>query len=186
MRLFVAIELSKKVQSALARVQASLGKTFSDVRWTQPDRMHLTVKFLGDVADSDVDSTARAVRDVAANGSRFELVVEGTGCFPPQGFVKIVWAGVREETGSLLETAKQLDEALLPLGFPQELRPFSPHLTLARIRRDESDGALRTAVDACTFAPVRQAVSKLTVMSSVLSRNGPTYTPICTAQLGRT
>lgn len=160
--------------------------TFRDVRWTAHDRMHLTIKFLGDVPDRDVDRTAKAVRDVAAKGACFELEVAGAGCFPPQGFVKIVWAGVREETGSLLESAKQLDEALLPLGFPQELRPFSPHLTLARIRRDDSDGALRAAVEACEFPPVRQRVSKLTVMSSILSRNGPTYTPICTAKFGRT
>ncbi|MCH7591641.1 MAG: RNA 2',3'-cyclic phosphodiesterase [Planctomycetes bacterium] len=185
MRLFVAIELSDRVRSVLADVQASLGATSHGIRWIPRDRMHLTLKFLGDVPDRDVDGVAKAVRSVAKELKGFDMEIAGAGCFPPRGPVRIVWAGLQEKSGTLAECAKQLDQGLHPLGFPQELRPFSPHLTLARLRHDDSDGALRTAVEKCTYSPVTQAVSKLTLMSSVLSRKGPTYAPICSARFSR-
>lgn len=147
--------------------------------------MHLTLKFLGDVPDREVDGVARAVRSVAKELKGFDMEIAGAGCFPMRGPVRIVWAGLQEESGTLLECAKQLDQGLHPLGFPEELRPFSPHLTLARLRQDDSDGALRTAVEKCTYSPVTQAVSKLILMSSALSRNGPTYAPICSARFSR-
>ena len=181
----MAIELSDRVRSAIADVQASLGATFGGIRWIPRDRMHLTLKFLGDVPDRDVDGVAKAVRGVAEELRGFDMQISGAGCFPMRGAVRIVWAGVQEESGTLLECAKQLDQSLHSLGFPQELRPFSPHLTLARLRHDDSDGALRTAVERCTYSSVTQSVSKLILMSSVLSRKGPTYAPICSARFSR-
>ena len=185
MRLFVAIELSDRVRSALAGVQAALGATFSGIRWIPPDRMHLTLKFLGEVTDRDVDDVAQAVRGVAEKSKGFEMQIAGAGCFPKQGAVRIVWAGVQEESGTLIESAKQLDESLHPLGFPQELRPFSPHLTLARLRHDDSGDALRAAAENYAYPSVTQSVSKMILISSVLSKKGPSYAPICSARLGR-
>lgn len=185
MRLFVAIELSDRVRSAVATVQASLGATFRGIRWIPRDRMHLTLKFLGDVQDRDVDGVAAVVRKVAEASKGFDMEIAGAGCFPSHGAVRIVWAGIQQESGILLECAKQLDQSLHALGFPQELRPFSPHLTLARLRHDDSDGALRAATADCAYPPVMQSVSKMILMSSFLSRKGPTYAPICSARFCR-
>ena len=141
MRLFVAIELSKKVRSALSRVQSKLQAECSGVRWVPPENIHLTVKFIGDVSDRDVDAVARAVAGVAAEVRPFDMEITGSGCFPPRGPVRIVWAGVGEESGALLGCAERLEDALWELGVAREPRRYSPHLTVGRVRRDVSEGS---------------------------------------------
>lgn len=138
----------------------------------------MTVKFLGEVKDDDVNGICDAVQSAAAASSGFDLTVEGCGCFPPRGGVRIVWAGLNEPTGALLSCVEGLETALAEIGFPREGRAFSPHITIGRVKFDESGGAIRRVVDRHTFPSARQSVDSLTLMSSVLSPTGPTYTSI--------
>lgn len=186
MRLFVAIELSSKVRSALSRVQSTLRVECRDVRWVPAENIHLTVKFIGDVSDRDVDAVARAVTGVAGEVEPFELEISGSGCFPASGPVRIVWAGVHEGSGALLRCAERLEDALWELGVAREPRRYSPHLTVGRVRRDVSEGSLRAAVDTCHVRTILQSVSALTLMSSDRSSKGPIYTPVSKTKFGRT
>jgi 2'-5' RNA ligase len=186
MRLFVAIELSKRVQSELGNVQTDLSRDCDGVRWIPSHQLHMTVKFLGDVPDRDVTKVSEAVAAAAARAAAFELEIAGCGCFPPRGPARIVWAGANEPTGTLLQCVDNVEGELEPLGFPRERRRFSPHLTIGRVREDRSGGRLRAAVEAYTFDSMEQAVSSVTLMSSVLSPKGPTYTPVSKANLGQT
>ena len=106
------------------------------------------------------------------------------GCFPPRGPVRVIWAGVREETGALLACSEAVDSALELNGFERERRSFSPHLTLGRVREDRSGAVLREAVAHRELAETIQSVASIKVMSSVLSPSGPTYTPVSVANLG--
>lgn len=184
MRLFVAILLDEAVREALRRVQESLRKRCADVRWTPPHQVHLTVKFLGEVADRRVSEVAGAIDRAAKGSSPFTMTVSGTGCFPPRGAARIVWAAAEEPSGAMVACVAAVEEELARLGFAKESRPFAAHLTIGRVREDRSGGAIREAVLKAAYAPVEQNVDRLTLMSSVLSPKGPTYTPVHTAVLG--
>ena len=186
MRLFVAITLDDDIRSALSRVQAGLGRECNGVRWIPAEQLHVTVKFLGEVPDANVTSVAEAMTRGAARATPFSMDLGGCGCFPPRGGVRIVWAGIHEESGALLRCADVVEQELVQIGFQKERRPFSGHITIGRVREDRSHGRIRSAAEAFQFDPVSQSVSTVTLMSSVLSPQGPTYTPVGKANLGRT
>ena len=184
MRLFVAIEFDERVKSVLDNVQTGLGKLCDGVRWIPPHQLHVTVKFLGEVPDPAVNEVAEAVARSAAKAAPFTMEVAGCGCFPPHGAVRIVWTGLQEPSGVLLQGAEAVESELEQIGFKRERRPISPHVTIGRVREDRSHGRIRSAVEAFTFDSVEQSVGSLTLMSSVLSPQGPTYTPVSKTALG--
>lgn len=184
MRLFIAIEFSDEVRSTLSEVQAGLAPKCEGVRWIPAEQVHLTVKFLGEVPDRDVNKVAEAVARAAATATPCGLAIAGCGCFPPRGPVRIVWAGGSEGTGALLQCVEGVETELAQLGYPKERRPFSPHITIGRVKEDRSGGRLRSAVEDHTYPSVEEAISSITVMSSVLSPKGPTYTPVSRTKLG--
>ena len=185
MRLFVAIELDDDVRAALVRIQDKLGRRCNGVRWIPASQIHLTMRFLGDVPDVGVPQVSQAVAAGACSVQPFDFEVVGCGCFPPGGRpVRIVWAGVREPTGALDACVAAVEAQLERAGHPRERRPFSPHITIGRVREDRSGGTIREAVEAVELKPRAQSIRSLTVMQSVLSPAGPTYTPVSKAALG--
>jgi 2'-5' RNA ligase len=185
-RLFVAIELSERTRSALGRIQADLASKCDGVRWIPAHQLHITVKFLGDVPDGDVSKVAEGVGRAAAACDPFSMEIGECGCFPPRGPVRIVWAGAAEASSALMQCVEAVEAELQPLGFPRESKPFSPHITIGRVREDRSSGGIRAAVQAYGCGKEQESVSSLTLMSSVLSPKGPTYTPVSKAELGCT
>ncbi len=183
MRLFVAIEFSDRVRKTLKKVQDKLRPRCDGVRWTPVEQVHVTVKFLGEVPDPKVMGVADAMKRAVANVAPFTVAVGECGCFPPKGRVRIVWAGMKEESGELARCAQAVEDEMEKLGFARERRRFSPHVTIGRVREDRSDGRNRSVVEAHSFDPVEQNVSAIRLMSSVLSPQGPTYTPVSTVNL---
>lgn len=184
MRLFVAIELDAAVRSALKALQDRLRVGADGVRWVRIEQVHLTVKFLGEQPDDRVPRVCEAVAGAAAAAAPLAFDVTGCGVFPPRGKVRVVWAGVRPEDDRLARCFASLESALDAEGIPREPRPFSPHITLGRVRDDRSGGRLRAAVDGTSFAAHRQTASSITLMSSVLGPGGPAYAVVKTAHLG--
>lgn len=185
MRLFVAIELSDAVRTALQRVQDSLRRRCEGVRWVRMDQVHLTVKFLGEVRDDSVAQVSEAISRGAAAAAQFDMEVAACGCFPPRDTVRVIWAGVREQSGALLRCVETTEAELEAIGFERERRRFSAHLTLGRVRDDRSGSSLREAVDKAELRAVDQAVKSVVLMSSVLSPQGPTYSVVSRAVLGK-
>jgi len=183
-RLFVAIELSDEVRSALAVAQNAFGRTIDGVRWVRPEQLHLTVKFLGETPDADVPRVAEAVARGAARSRPFEMQLTECGCFPPRGPVRIVWVGTHDPSGSLQDCVNAAEDEMEKIGFPKESRPFSAHLTIGRAKEGRSTGEVRSAVESAKVKPVRQAVHELTLMSSVLSPKGSSYSVVSRSKLG--
>jgi 2'-5' RNA ligase len=183
-RLFVAIELEDEVRSALAALGAAIGRSCEGVRWIPTEQVHLTVRFLGEVPDGEVNGVAGAVARAATRAEPFTFELADCGCFPPRGPVRIVWAGVREPSGALSGLVEAVNSELEKEGFERERRPFSPHITIGRVREDRSGGRVRAAAGGETFGPVEQPVQIVTLMQSVLSPKGPTYTRISRTSLG--
>lgn len=184
MRLFVAIELDEQIRAALAHAQAALRPSCDGVRWVAPQNLHLTVKFLGEVPDREVTGVTEAVARAAADAVPFDMQIAECGCFPPRDMVRIVWAGAVDTPGALLRCVEGVEKRLEDVGYPRERKRFSPHITIGRVREDRSGGCVRSAVEGHALDRLEQSVSTLTLMSSVLSPKGPTYTPVSKPKLG--
>jgi 2'-5' RNA ligase len=184
MRIFIAIELSESVKKSLYRTQHTLKDSCPDVRWIPAEQLHLTVKFLGEVADSDVDAACQAMARAAAASKPFTMRTQECGCFPERGSVRIVWTKAADEGGLLARCVEAVEAQIEPLGFPREHRPFAAHITIGRVRDDKSKGRLRAMVEAHRGANVEQEVASLTLMSSELSPKGSTYAAVSRSKLG--
>lgn len=132
MRAFVAIELPESLRQALAREQSRFRAVCPDARWTRPEGIHLTLKFLGEISDAQVDEVKKALQGIG-RFEKFTVRAQGFGFFPDARRPRIFWAGLDAppEIGRL---AAQVEGAMAPLGFPPEDRAFRPHLTLARFK----------------------------------------------------
>ena len=150
MRLFVAVDPTDAVRAALARAQATMrdGAPHADVRWVDPKNLHLTLKFLGNVADERAGEVARAVTAAVAGHAPIALAARGLGAFPSLRRPRVVWAGLVAGVTPLRGVASALDGALVPLGFPPEARPFAAHVTLGRVRSPKGIDRLASAITA--------------------------------------
>lgn len=133
LRLFVAIELPDEIREALARVQDDLRKrTALRLRWTRPEGIHLTLKFLGATPPGRVQALVEALR-AAVPPFHLELRPDGVGNFGGRNNLRTVWIGLHGDVEPLETLAGSIDRAVVPLGYAAETRPFRAHLTLARI-----------------------------------------------------
>jgi 2'-5' RNA ligase len=141
MRAFIAIELPESIRAALRREQASFRPASPDARWTQPEGIHLTLKFLGEISDRKVREVCESLKNLGQFES-FAVGLKGFGFFPDARRPRVFWAGV-EAPASLRRLAEQVEEAMGRIGFAREERPFRPHLTLARFRVPQPQPALQ-------------------------------------------
>jgi 2'-5' RNA ligase len=188
-RLFIAIELPSEVLSTLAEIQTRLKQTAPPrvVKWVNPDGIHLTLKFLGDVPveqRSDLENTLEAaVREQTA----FDLATDGLGCFPNTRRPRVVWVGLQQNIKALQALRDAVESHIAPLGYPTEERSFNPHLTLGRVRREAApeDAAQFGKLIESASAPKVSAwrVDGVSLMRSELQREGAVYTELLRAPL---
>jgi len=148
MRLFIAIELPEDVRAAIAREQTRLRALCagnSGIRWTAPDSLHLTLKFIGETPPERMPALAGALQALEPFAP-FEVAVRGFGFFPDARHPHVFWAGFEVPPG-LGHLACTIDAALASAGTPRETRAFTPHLTLARFRAPRADPALLRAIE---------------------------------------
>ena len=191
LRTFIAVELEPEVRDALARVQAKLKRGAPDgaVKWVNPEGIHLTLKFLGDMPVSKVSKVADAMAAARAGLGAFDLAVEGRGCFPNYRRPRVIWVAANDLSGSTLTRLQAAVERLVsPLGFPTEEREFSPHLTLGRIARNVSPAAEaavgQLVLDTVVERIALQRVTAVSLIRSDLRPTGPVYYTLATAVLG--
>lgn len=189
-RSFVAIELPEGLKLELDDlVERLTSHGQSGVRWVDPHSIHLTLKFLGDVAVDRLDDIAAALTESVRGIFPFRLGLGGLGVFPNPKRVRVAWVGVSGETDKLRQLQRQVESTLENLGFAAESRPFTPHLTLARLRdRVSADERARFGqlIDATPFE-ARHAidVDAINLMRSQLTRQGAVYSRINSIKLGR-
>ena len=138
-RAFIAIELPAEVRSALAELQASLqAEPQPAVKWVDPYGIHLTLKFLGNTDTGKISGVTGAIEQAARGFTPLALEVKDLGVFPNFKRVRVVWVSVGGDISRLKQLQQRLESSLVPLGFARESRPFTPHLTLARVREKAS------------------------------------------------
>lgn len=179
MRTFVAIDFDEGIRRQLAALQTRLKPKCPKVKWVDPRQIHLTLKFLGEIAEGQVAAISEALGTLARECRPFEVKVEELGCFPPGGGVDVLWVGLKDPSGQLTACQAKCEDLIEPLGFPRERRRFSPHLTLGR-NRDRTNGPkIRAALAAEPTAVVgTQTVTGVTFYHSKLTPQGPIYKPL--------
>ena len=177
MRLFVAIELFRALRTHLTQLQDAIRILSPNLSFTRPENLHLTLKFLGEVADRDVPALTDALASISPVGE-FELTTTGIICFPDRGRIRVISADV-QPNATLLELQQRLDAVTELKCFPREQRPFHPHITLARARTPVPAPMRQTLTAAATTdkpAPTMTA-HEFVLMESRLHPKGAGYTP---------
>jgi len=155
-----------------------------DVAWVVPGNLHLTVKFLGAVADGRIGSIVGALTGTAADVSPFDANFAGLGAFPSATRARVVWAGVTGGAGAMVDLAVRVDAALAALGFARDERPFSPHITLGRVRQPGRNPALTQDLRSAAGQEFgRLHVAGVSLMRSELLAQGARYTELATVSL---
>ena len=180
LRVFCAVELPGDVRERVGVYVAGLREKFPHVRasWERPEKLHLTLKFLGEIKPARVDELNAAAERAAARVSTFHIKLSGAGAFPPRGPARVLWLGVADEAGGLAALQRHLEDECAAEGFPREYRPYSPHLTLARLRTPAGVRPLAEHHRASSIETPPFAVSDLVVMRSELGPAGSRHTPL--------
>ena len=166
MRTFVALEAAGEIREALGCVQEKLVRTGAKVKWTKPDNLHLTLKFLGEIDNAQAESMRVHLREVARQHAPFDIEFAGIGTFP-----RVVWAGCRGRLDRLISLAKAAESCADRIGIPAESRPFRAHLTIGR-----TNGRVRIPEIGTSFG--KQIVDEFVLMKSERTPQGPIYTPV--------
>ncbi len=182
MRCFIAIEIPEDIRAELADLQKELaGKVDirkGDVKWVEPESMHLTLKFLGEVPDNQVVQVCNITKDVAGRHRRFDFVVREGGSFGGHS-ARVLWIGAGLDCPELLEVQQDLEDDLADAGWPQESRQFSGHLTLCRIRNSKAGEKLGRLIEQYHDYDLGVVhAGSITVFESQLTGQGPLYTPL--------
>ncbi|MBN1366821.1 MAG: RNA 2',3'-cyclic phosphodiesterase [Dehalococcoidales bacterium] len=186
-RSFIAIELPENVQKELTRLQNIL-KTGNPswFRWVSPDSIHLTLKFLGDISSDKIEEITMAVKDASKDISQFSLQIEGLGVFPNLNRIQVVWVGLGGDLNILRELQKQIEINMAILGYPEERREFTPHLTLARVRFQPPPNELQKFTKTFnTTVPGngKFSVTEINLTESQLTPHGAVYTKLASIAL---
>lgn len=183
MRLFVALELGDGIIRAAGELIAELRHRAeriapaARVTWLTPERLHLTLSFIGQTDAARADAIAASLQHPFA-GPPFGVTIAGLGVFPGRGSPRVLWAGIVEGGDRLLDLEKQLRARWARIRVLLDERPYRPHLTLARVR---SAAGLRSAalLERLEHTPLGTTqVEAITLFESRLSPKGPTYVPL--------
>ncbi|MFC1958019.1 RNA 2',3'-cyclic phosphodiesterase [Chloroflexota bacterium] len=188
-RSFIAIELPDRLKQELGQLEARLKSgNQSWVKWANPDSIHLTLKFLGNIAQDRSGEITRVMEEVAKAVPPFHLEVKDLGAFPNLKRVQVVWAGICGEVDKLGKLHQGIESNLERLGFAPETRPFKSHLTLARLRDHASpDERLRLGqlISETRFQAGSFEVDNISLMRSKLTRGGAIYSRISLVALNK-
>jgi len=186
LRAFIAIDLPEDVRSKTQELVRDLAAVSEGVKWVEPEKLHLTLKFLGDVDENETYHICQAMSRAVAAIEPFDIQSLGAGAFPKIERPRTLWIGVGAGSDELIALQAAIDDAMADLGYARDPKRFLPHLTLGRVKKPGrwlSDVSRmigeRAAFDA-GMSPVREVV----LYSSELTSEGPLYSPIGRSELG--
>jgi len=188
LRVFVAIELPKHIRDAIEKQTSRLRLALGDdsIRWTPIQNIHLTLKFIGDVAASHTDFLKQLLVREANSHAQFDLQIGGLGSYPASRAPRVIWLGVYAPA-ELTSLQKSVEAGVFRLGYEQEKRAFSPHLTLGRVRQNaisSKSPKIRATLDAMQLGNIGLAkVDSIHLFKSDLYPSGSIYTKLFSAPL---
>ncbi|MDT7041082.1 RNA 2',3'-cyclic phosphodiesterase [Candidatus Nitronereus thalassa] len=188
LRTFLAIDLPSSLHLAIEQKQNQLKSVLPGINWVKSDNLHITLKFLGDTPESQIDDLRQIVEQAVKGTLSFVLTLRGFGAFPDKRAPRTLWTGIESEENVLEHLAAQVEAAVVSLGFPEEGKPFRPHLTLARIKKDHRElgqAIEKAGVLADPFIFGRLLVEQVTLFQSDLRPTGSVYTKLWAVPLAK-
>ena len=184
-RTFIAIELNQDIRARLVALQRSLATAAPDVKWVEPENLHVTLLFLGEVDDRELPAVCRAVQDAVAAQPAFPLTVRSAGCFPNVRRPRVLWVGIAQGLHEVVAIHDAVESPLLALGcYRHEDRRYTPHVTLGRRRSEGPAAALgRALAQHQDWLAGETTVAAVHVMASQLTPHGPAYMVLSRAHL---
>lgn len=174
---FIAIDI--EAFSKLVEFEKEIKETGANIKLVKPENIHITLKFLGDTEETLIDEIERIMKEAVKEIDPFNIQLKGTGVFPNQNYIKVIWIGINQ--GDQIGTiAYKIDEQLSKLGFKKEKRGFSSHLTIARVKTAKNKDKLLEIIekykDVEFTGIIRVGLIKL--KKSDLTPKGPIYTTL--------
>jgi 2'-5' RNA ligase len=183
-RSFIAIPLDPEVSRAAVRLIERVREPGDGIKWVPTDNLHLTLKFLGDVHNTEVPQVCAVIRAVCKAHAPFELKFSGTGGLPAIDRARVLYAGVADPSGTLTEIVMALEHQLAALGFKPEPRDYKPHLTLGRAKARKAGNQVMERLRQESDADLGSMfVTEVQLIASFLDKAGPTYQVMDTVEL---
>ncbi|MFW9777718.1 MAG: RNA 2',3'-cyclic phosphodiesterase [Candidatus Heimdallarchaeota archaeon] len=181
-RLFICVEVSEL--SILKEIDPVLRQlSLPGVKPVKSNQLHITLKFIGETPDESISSIKSGLAKVEF--TPFSISLNGLGCFPNLNYIRVVWIGIQVGQPDLTNIANQVRAAIDSLGFPREKRPFSPHLTLARVKKlgSSEKQTIHTLIqDNQDISFGKQTIDAVILKKSTLTPKGPVYEDIITVK----
>ena len=185
-RTFVAIPIPAEIRRRLVEVEQDLMPAKAGVKWVPEDSFHVTLKFLGYVEPERLEAIAGGVEAAIQGTGPFEVELAGVGAFPKITRPSVVWVGVTRGGQEMISLADRIDREMAKIGFEREKRPFSPHITLGRVKSPENLSGLRELIERHRNREVGSfGVEQVNIMRSELRITGPIYSVISDFKLMR-
>jgi 2'-5' RNA ligase len=190
LRTFVAVEVSNAARRYAQSLMGELESKLTGVHWTRRDNLHLTLKFLGDIPESEINGVCRAIRAAVAAQQPFEIQCAGLGAFPSDARPRTLWVGIRQGDERLRQLQGEIDGQLTSYGFAPERRRFHGHLTIGRIRQrigltaDQVNQVCQLVDRERSAEGVFMELDQVVTFSSFVDSTGRVYQPIDHAELG--
>ncbi len=182
-RCFIAIEMPTALKDAMAERTENVRRSGADARWVKAENLHLTLKFLGSVSEETIEPIKSALLEAVKRHSGFRLRFRGAGVFPDRKRPRVVWIGA-EDSGELVSIQKDVEEAMSALGFEAEKRPYSPHLTIGRLKSPRRREILIRELDAISTVDFGSMdVAEVALMRSTIKPGGAEYSRLFGAPL---
>lgn len=179
MRTFVAVNLDETLRARLGHAQRRLEESGADVKWANPEGLHVTLKFLGEVEEARVGEISRAIGQALDGCGAFRLRLRGAGSFPSPTAPRVIWVGTAEGAEALADMAARVEQAAQALGFERERRPFAGHITLGRARSPRGRERLVEGIAALAHEEFGEmTVEQAALMKSRLTPQGAIYSSV--------
>jgi 2'-5' RNA ligase len=179
-RVFCAVPLPIEIRERAVEHIAQLRQAAPNVRagWERVEKMHITLKFLGEIEASGVASLSESTERAASAWRPFKLSITGAGAFPTPRNPRVLWLGIADQSSELARLQKYLEDECAAADFKRDTRAFHPHLTIARLRTPQGAHRLAKLHQELGFAQMEFTVNEIVVVRSELAPGGSRYTDV--------
>ena len=184
-RTFIGLDVGSHIRGRITDLQSALAACGADVKWVEPDNLHVTLLFLGELDDRELLDVCRAVSSATRREPPFPLRVSGVGAFPTPRRPKVIWAGITDGADNLVRLHAAIETPLLDLGaYRREERAYTPHLTLGRVKGEHDSNLIAAEIPKrMSWDGGQTMIDEILVFSSELRRDGPEYTVVARSTL---
>lgn len=189
LRTFIAIHLPEQLIAALGDLIAGMPPETGAVKWVKPESIHITLKFLGDIRESQRPEIESALENACATTAPFALASGQPGAFANWRKPNVFWVGVtgsKPDWAAMLHLQSAIETQLEAIGFPRENRRFKPHLTIGRVKNPHQTAAIVEHLRAKSFPEIAIPVASVHLMKSELTRQGAIYFVLKSVNLQKT